>query len=498
MRLPISWMSLALMAGLWVIAFLAAIPIIHSPVYWDESVHYFTARNGSPVDGHFQDLWGNRVNSPDALFWQRPAWYAMFWAPAQGDLATFRVAHAAVAAGLAPIGFALLRAFGFTRVTGAAAGLALAVMPPLPTWAALGFMDPMMAEALGLAVVARRLHWWRTSAAFAVLAVWFKETALILVAAWTAIELIRGWINGRAKAWPLRLGEREASAVYATLLAPLPILYGMLKDVPTPGGFAYHPTVEIADAVLGTSWLAVPLAVGLLLRPSRALAALGLATGAFFVVLQVMGRSTESWYLVPSVLFAVVGAAAACEAVVRAAWRRPALRAAALALVLASGGVCAAAAALPSDAGREHLFPLSGRGPLPWREEVTFQTTVRDQELEAAFAALPIDGHTTLVLIEPHWPPEYVRLADAGPVIMDMAYIRAFVGLDTQRLAQTMEANGTWTMLYEGKHPMQQAIAEVYADCVVERFGGISLIIAEPCAGRWQQLEAADRRFGGP
>ena len=497
--LPTRWRTPAILLGLWALAFLAALPIVTSPIYWDESVHYFTARHGSPVDPHFHDLWGNPINSPHDLFWQRPAWYALFFLPAQGDVETFRIAHAAIAAGLAPIGYALVRSFGASGVPAVAAGLTLALAPPLPRWTALGFMDPMMAEALGLAVVAWRHGRWRTAGVLAALAVWFKETALIFLLAWLAIELARGWLRGGVHLRPLQADERVTALLYATIAAPLPLLYGMMGDVPVPGGIAYNPTAQILDAAAGTPWLVVPLAIGLLLRRSRAAAALGLAVPGFFVVLHLLDRGTESWYLIPAILFAVVGAAVACDAAWKTSWRRGAtVGVAASLLAVGTLGAVGGLVLAPSDGGREHVFPFSGTGPRSLLETYHDELYVRDQELEAAFAALPIDGRTTLVMIEPHWPPEYVRLANSGPVIMDLAFVRAVVAFDIQDLAAAIEANGTWTMHYDGKHPMQKAVLEVYADCVVERFGGISLIVGAPCAGRGDELAAADRRHGGP
>lgn len=493
------WLPLALGAGLWLVAFLAALPITTSPVYWDESVHYATARHGSPVDPRFHDLWGNPINSPASLFWQRPAWYALMHFPAQGDLHTFRLVHAALAAGLAPIAYALVRSFGFRRPTGVATGLAVALVPPLPTWTALGFMDPMMAEALGLAVLASRRSRWPTAAACAVLAVWCKETAVLFVAPWTLAILAQGWWRGDVAWSPLRLGRRETAMLYALLVAPLPILYGMVGDVPLPGGVAYHPTQEIADAVFGTPWLLVPLVLGLAWRRSRLPAFLGLATGGALLALQALGRSTESWYMVPSLLFAFVGAAASCEAALAAAWasRRGLRRAGSVALVAGTLVAALCLVALPVAKGREALYPFSERGAPSLPEAIHDETHVRDQDLEAAFRQLPRDG-STLVMIEPHWPPEYVRLADAGPVIMDLAFVRAVIPFDVEALAHAIEGNGTWTMVYDGPHPMQKAVPDVYADCVVGRHGGITLIVAAPCAGRAQRLAASNHAYGGP
>lgn len=494
----VSRTTLAILAGLWLVAFLAALPLTKAPVYWDESVHYQTARHGSPVDERFTDIWGNSLNSPASLFWQRPAWYAAFWLPAQGDLETFRVAHAAVAAGLAPVAFVVLRSFGFHRATGAAAGLAVAVLPPMPTWAAYGFMDPMMATALAVAVVQRRRGRWLSSGAWAVVAVWMKEAAFVLVAAYTAIEVMRGWIRGTATLWPVALARREASAVYAMLIAPLPLVYGMVQDVPLPGGVAYHPTAQVVDAVWGSSWLLLPLLLGLLWPRSRPLAVLGLASGAFFIGLQLAGRSTESWYLAPSILFGLVGCAAALECLVAAAWRHGvAARALAVTVAVAAVAVVGAVTTLEAGPRREALFPLSGVGPMGLVDTYHFETAVRDRDHVAALAAFPVDGAEVL-LIEPGWPPPYVALADAGHVYLDLAFFRAVMGFDVQALGERIEGNATWTLVYGDVHPMTRAVVEVYADCIEGRFGGITLIQGAPCAGRWAELEAANQRLGGP
>lgn len=499
-----------LAAGLFALALAMHIPLLDAPVYGDEHLHFVTAAHPSDPTPNVVDLWGNPVGAPSFLFWQRPAAYAAFHLPATLGFDTYRAAHAVVASLVAPLGYWLLRGHAASRPAAVLGGLALAVATPLVVWGAFALMDVLVTVVLFAMLIARRARRYGVAAVLAVLAVWTKETAYAAVVVLFAIDLGRAVRQGRATVYPLRLGPQESSLAWPLVLGPLPLILAFAKGLPAPGGAAYGATASIVQGLLPTVWLLPLLVAGLWFRRSRFLSAAALAAFGAFVLLHAAGRSVEAWYACPAIAFAIVGCASATDAIARHAFRQMhgtpvqpkqgggwGLRAAAAVAVVVAVGGTFGAALMPAGATRDLLYPLTSEPAPSLSAAYAFELHVRDQDLVTALAAVPLAEHPDVLFLPSSWPLPFVALQDARTVYVDWPVFRTIVDLDVLALAARIEDNATWTVLSPGEHPIQLAIREVYADCIVATAGAWQVLHAPACAGRGERLRTADRMHGG-
>ncbi|MEK6975986.1 MAG: hypothetical protein AABY18_06560 [Candidatus Thermoplasmatota archaeon] len=496
------WLGPALVAGgflaLAVLAFALKWPLLHTVPYGDEHTHFALARDHEDPTPGYRDVWGNPNGVPLATFWQRPAFYVAFHIPATFGFDEFRITQALVASLLAPLGAALVRAHGGSRVAAAGAGIALAVGPPFVLWGAYAFMDVLMMVAFLAFLLARHARRWRTSAALAILAVWTKETAYAGLVVLFAIDLVRTMRAGRASLYPLSLGEREASLAWAIVIAPLPLAWAIAGGLLPPGGVAYGNLADIVGLLLPSIWLLPLLALGLAFPRSRFLSAAGVASFLAFVVLHLSGRAVESWYAVPSLVFGILGCASAADALVRAATSRGlGLRIASVGPGLAAFALCLAFAFLPAGKARDAMDPL-GEPSANLDEVYHYETQVRGQDLVAALAEVPLDRHVDVLMAQNGWPLPWVQLESAGTVYLDFAGFRGTVGFSVHALAERIENATTWTLVGPGQDPMQKAIPDVYGDCHVATHGDWKVFYGATCAGREEDLRIANHAYGGP
>lgn len=487
------WIGIAVVAGLWAFSVAAKLPVLGAPAYWDEGLHYWTAKHLGQGFDRMTDLWGNPVGTPEYLVFQRPLFYVLFWLPAQGGFSSFRVAHALAASVLAPLAYAVLRAHGARRPAAVLAGVAVALVPSLAMWGNLGLMDSLMTAWLALLLWARATGRDGLMFVAAVAAVWTKETAFAAVLGLLAFEAARAWMDGRAAFAPLRLDGRVTALAWAAAVAPWPLVWAVMHDLALPGAVNHGSVQPVLDRMFGSLWLVPVLVVGLASRRSRFLCAFALAAGAFLVGLQLAARDVPQWYEVPTTFFALVACAAAGDALWRArprrglAWGRAVPAGVALLVTYLL-------VALPNGDARDALRPLSGDGGNSLAGSWAFETGIRDAELHAAFAAVPLEMRPDVYDIDIAAPAMYVPFADeAGHIYWDSSWIRTLIEIDTAPAAHRIEANGTWTVVDRSDLPFAAAVLDVYADCIRYENPGFVAIEGSACAGRADRLEAAWR-----
>lgn len=489
------WVGAALAVGLWALSFALKVPVLHSPPYWDEALHYWTAKHLGTRYGVIADVWGHPIGEAKYLLFQRPLFYLAFWLPAQGGFQAYRTTHALAASLLAPAGYLLLRGHGIRRPAAALGGVAVAAVPMLAMWGTLGLMDSLMTLALAALLWAHQTQRHVLVFVAGVAAVWTKETAYAAVVALLAIDAVRGRVNGRVTFAPLRLDARLTALAFAAAIAPWPLMWATANDLALPGAVNHGGPALILDWMFVTPWLVPVLGIGLLRRRSRFLCAFTLGAGLFMVGLQMAARDVPQWYLVPTTFLTVVACAAAADAWLReppsrAAWTRPVPAFVAIVLVALIVGV-------PNGPARDHLRPLTGDGGNDLRGAWEFEVRFRDRDLHETIDMVPLDTAPDVLAIELAPPALYVPIAEkARHVYWDSSFYRSMFEFDVGRLAAHIEDNATWTIVSRddlANLPMSQAIEEVYADCIVHQTPRYTLLHAPACAGRAQRLEDAWR-----
>lgn len=488
------WRELAVLAGLWAAAILVKMPVIHTEPYWDEGLHYWTARHLGMRWDAITDIWGNPFGTPEHLLFQRPLFYLAFWLPAQGGFETFRVTHAVAASLLSPLAYLILRAHGVGRAAGILTGVAVATIPGLAMWGTLGLMDSLMTAAVGVMLWARATGRNGLLFAASVAAVWTKETAYVAVLGLLALEAWKGHRAGTCTFLPLRLDARATSLAFAAAVAPWSLMWAVAHDLALPGAENHGSILPVLDHAWITPWLVPVLLLGLLGR-GRFLSAFGLAAGAFLVALQLAARDVPAWYFVPSAYFTLIGVGAAADAWwrtpagawARRAWVRPWPAATAVVLV-------ALLVLVPNSPERDLLRPLSGDGGNSLSGSWDYELRIRDGDMHAAIATIPIDKSTDILVIDLAAPALYVRLVEpARQVYWDSSWVRTLVDVDTVALAARIEEPATTTLIDRSDLPMTLAIEETYADCIQHQNVGYTVLRGADCAGRAQRLEDAWR-----
>lgn len=490
------WPGVAIMAGLWAASILVKLPVLHTPQYWDEGLHYWTARHLGTQWDAITDVWGNPFGAPEHLLFQRPLFYLAFWLPAQGGFEAFRITHAIAASLLAPLAYLVLRAHGAGRPAGILTGLAVATLPGLAMWGNLGLMDSLMTAGVGVMLYARATGRNRLLFASSVAAVWTKETAYAAVVGLLAVEAWRGSRAGNCSFAPLRLNPQVTALAYAAAIAPWPLMWAVSHDLALPGAENHGSSLPIIDHAWVTPFLVPVLLAGLLRPRSRFLATFGLATGAFLVGLQLAARDVPAWYFVASAYFTLLGAGAAADSW----WRQPAApwtRAAPAALAIL---LVALLVLVPNSPRRDALMPLSHDGGNSLTGSWDYEVRIRDADIDAAIATIPLGKSTDVMVIDLAAPALYVRVVEpARHVYWDSSFIRTLIEVDSGAIAARIEDAATYTVVDRSDLPMTLAIEETYADCLHYENVGYSVFKGSDCAGRAQRLEeswrAHDPRF---
>lgn len=480
--------------GLLAVAMALRWPTLEAPPYGDEGLHYWTARY---LSGHWDaitDIHGGAAGGPRFLVLQRPLFYLLFFLPSQAGFDGFRLAAVVAGSALAPAAFAAVRAHGAGRVAAVGAGLACASVPQLVMWSHLGLMDALMTVFLLGALAARALHRPGWTLALGVAASWTKETAVFGLGLVLAFDLARALRRREATLLPLRLPPGVTALLGAVLLGALPVIAFAFTPRAAVGAMGDLAFTGFADRILATPYLLVVLLAGVVPPASRFLCCAALAGAALLAALTLTGRDVAAWYDVPVLALALCGAAVAADAWCRwgrdaRPWRR-----------LAGAGPAVAAVALVAlvvllpGAARAGLRPLTGDGGHDLLALWEYETEVRDADLQAATAPIPDDGSATVLVLDMYPGRLYVPLVEtARTVHLDWSFARSLYPFDPAPLASVIEGEATWTLVEHNAHAMNEAVREVYADCVAGQAGGYTVLHGAACAGRAQALEDAWR-----
>ncbi|MEK6975879.1 MAG: hypothetical protein AABY18_06010 [Candidatus Thermoplasmatota archaeon] len=493
----VPWAGLAAGGLLFAASLALKWPLQAAPPFGDEGVHYWTARYLGQRTDALVNLWGYPMAAPATLLWQRPLFYLVSWLPAQAGFMAFRAAQAVLASLLAPAAYALLRRRGHATVTALLAGLAVAATPRLVLWGAYGLTDSAMTLALAGLVWAHGEGRPRAALIAALAATWFKETAYLAVLALLGLELWRA--RRELSFWPrLALPPMATALAWAAAIAPLPLVWALAHDLPQPGGASSAGTVAVLQGLFVSAWTVPVLVAGLAWARSRAMCAWALAAAAAIVAVHLAGRATEPWYMVPATFLGLLAVAVTCEEVARQLWAVPARRwlgflPSAFAVLVVLLAVTAPAA------GRVVRSPWVGDDPNDLATTWHWQVHGRDAAMQAAIAALPLDGRHDILVLD--LPPTVILVPvveDASQAWWDSTVVRSVFPLDVQPLAHRIEANATWTLLDRTGLATAVAIEDTYADCVRFRNEAYLVIEGSPCAGRAEALEQAWRDASGP
>ncbi len=487
------WLGPALAAALWLLAIALRWPILDAPPYGDEGLHWWTARHlGHRLDV-VEDLWGHDLGGAPHLVLQRPLFYVALALPAQAGFQAFRAAASLGAALLAPAGYAALRAHGIRRPAAVAAGIGLAAVPPLVSWGNFALMDGWMAAFLLGVLWARGARRPAAAFAFAVAAAWTKETALLFLAALLAADVAVALRRRTGSLWPLRLDAQASALAFSLLVGVVPVAAFVASDFARIGAVGAHGTAAVADQVLLSPWLALPLAAGLARPRSRTLCACAFGAAAVLLALHGLGRSVEGWYMMPTAAFALVGSAAAADAWLRdpPRWRPLAFGPAAVAVA-----VVAVLALAPAGLARDAASPLSGEGGQSLAATWRFESEVRDRDYLRAQAAIPAaagDGSAPDVFAIDVYPPRLIVpfAHRAGDLLMDWTPLHDEFAFGADQVGARIEANGTWTLVEVHDTVLNAAIRDVYGDCRVLADGGYEVLEGWRCRGRADELVAA-------
>lgn len=470
--------------------------VLRSPPYGDEPLFWFGAAHPFAAPAGVTDLAG-RPFEPRGLFFERPAFFALLWLPAQAGFGTFRMACAVLGALLAPGAYAVVRSRA-GRPASLAAGLGVALVPDLAAWTSFGLTDALMTLWLLAVCWARLQGRSRLAAAFAVLAVWTKETAFLVPCVLLAADLVRGWRGGDVTVRPFRLATRRVAMLWPVAMGLVPLLLAFAMGFPHPGVRSPGSGAALADMLFVSPWLIPVLAIGLVPKGSRRLAAWGLAVGGGLLALHVAaGLAVQAWYAVPAQVFALVGVAASVDALARFGWAsgKPGARAAAGALAVVAALIVFAAIASPAGAVRNAIHPWAADAGHDLVGRLRFETSVRDQDRVAAFAALPTSGFD-LVTLGLDFPQHISLLTRAGHQWVLTWPTHTPGEFTAAQVAARIETNSTWTLVALQGTSAQEAVLATYGDCAVFRDGGFALLQGWRCPGRAGALASASNGVG--
>lgn len=470
-------------------------PLLHTPPYGDEGLHYWLARHLMAVAPNVSDLEGLTWRHPGHLVFQRPFYYLAMHPFALQGFTAFRVGHMLFASLLPVAAFGILRAHGAHRATAIAGGIFAAAYPLFAVWGGLGLMDEPMTVLVGFGWWARVAGRPVLSAGSLLLAVWTKETAVFALVALTAWTALAGWVAGRNRVRPFELDDATAPLAVACAVALLPITVAFSKGLGAPGAVAGEPYgAWLVDSLAVTPWFLAPIAAGLLWRRTRGLSALALFLVAVHLALHVvLHRDVEVWYLVLPAFVSGLAALLAVEEGLRLAWGSPRMvgRAVASTAVVAVAAVLVLSILVPAGAAKAAaLRPFAGQSEEGLAGAYAFESTYRDRPFMDAVDAMELDGTKTVLTVDLLYAYALYPLAEtAGHVYIDSAGFRSFFPLRLEPFAHEAERNGTVLLVQYTDFAFFHAINEAYGDCRTFDNGAFRVYEAWRCPGRLQALE---------
>jgi hypothetical protein len=463
-------------AALLAIALAMRLPLLGLPAEGAESLHYVVARAFGHEDPRIAGLYPWYLFLLRPFLWSSPAFYAALWGPAQVSLEAARLAAVAVGCAIPLLLQAILRRLGIKRAAAFGAG-AVVAFHPLFVMGSIR-LDPMawMSAALLGAVLAHLQGRPRVAALLLAIAIGCHRLALLAGVALLVLAVWQARRDGRFQAWPLRADRQTSSYLIVLALAPLPLVYSAL---PTFGLFGAADVAGLLAGVFLNGWLVLVVLLGLAWPRSRPWAALALAyPAAYLLAILLLGRGPQLEHLVPSALLGLLGAAIGIDELAQRIRRAPLRRAAwagaaGLALLL----VLPAVLVLP--------------GPLDPARTMPLEASIRQAQARGSWdrAAAWLHGAPSVVLVDVPFESISHPFHDAAPMA-PLRFMFSNTPEDLGRWAQAVGANGTMTLVLKGGAPLNQALREVYADCVMRDEAEWTLLTGG-CGARTERLFAA-------
>jgi hypothetical protein len=279
-------------ASLFALAFGLRILLVDSPPYGDESGHFAISKT--------MGIWGDETvvvagDGPfDLIYWVagRPVFAAVYAPGAWLGFDAFRIEAALVSSTIPVLGYAWLLTQGSRRILGLAAGGVLAAHPAMVVWGARVFPDSLMAALFLAGLLAWVTRRRRAALGFLFASCLAKETAIAAVGSLAVAQFLEERRLHAHHAGSLRLGAVALAGVLVVIFAAL--YAGSLTGWARGG----DPTVALEE-ILWSSWLIVPILVGLFVRAARQIAVTLAGLVAFYVAyILLRDGALNAWYLV--------------------------------------------------------------------------------------------------------------------------------------------------------------------------------------------------------
>lgn len=395
------------------------------------------------------------------------------------------MAHIAVTSLLAPVGYGFLRSQGFSQVTAASGGLLVAIHPIVVVWSSYALMDgdAALMFVVGLWAFSTGRHWWASGLFLG--GIWVKEVLWVGVVGVLAWALWTDWRNGLFRRWPLQISPRLAAVALPVVIGLGPLMLFLASGALTPGAPAPFDLDRLVDRIFVSVWLVPLLVAGLYFPRSRLICAAALGWATFFLVLNLTGRAVELWYIVLPLTLVLL----ALPAVLEELWRRRGRLqiTAAMASTFVVVGILATVVLVPVPAQPGYVQPLSDHRDNSLMEAIRYHNEIRDRDLNEAWRSMP-PGPVTVIDI--HNPRLAVYQAHHG---YDLTLISpAIVVEHNMRWGPVLEsiADTQTVMMKKIDWVLHRAVAQVYADCVLQDYGEIIVFDISACPDRLDALEA--------
>lgn len=501
------WIPLALTYALAVVVRLS---MWRSAPYGDEGMFFSVARRFWGPPERFDDIYNDPIHPYDPfLFFHRPFFHVLLSLPAHVSFDSYRLAHLLITSLLPVLCILILREARVRPLLAYPVATVIALHQAFVFWGVIAWPDSLMTTALAAAVWTGQRGWNVASAAAALAAVWTKETAyaaLLFLLVWSLSE---GYRAGKARFYPLRLERPQTAYLGAAIVAPVPIAVAMALGLGFPGG----PTrdlyaVRLLDQFFLMPWLVLLVLLGLRWPRTRRLAALGLLYPLVFFVLHVMlHRGIELWYLVVPNFFALVAATAVLdEWWTRTRKRQDVLeRHAPKAAAVLVAALFVVYLVVPHDAAPQikafAVRPLTMQTQDSLTEALDYQDH-RDPDIGQVVALLDQRRPAAVFAPDVYFPMSYYPLAfHTGLVLSWSTGVTRTLRQDLDPWISALEQRTNLTVLQKLREPLNEAIREVYAPCLLLDTERYAVFDGPQCAGSGpllrEEYERRVREFEG-
>lgn len=471
--------SLGLLA-LWFAAFLVRGLSIGAQAYGDEAAHYYVSRSWGAEPEEVFPGWP----FGSWLWLQRPLFSLLLWPGAVAGFTGYRLWHIAIASTLPVLVAALARRAGAAPWIALGAGSAAAFHPLMVRYGILVFPDTLLAvlALAGLYAYVSTPSRPGLAAALLLAATWVKEVGGLLLLAVLVHAGHRAWRKKDLALYPLRLDRRTTAFLAACLLAPLPLMLGILAFGGRMPGWSDN-TLDVGGflAFFLTAFMLIPIATGLLWAKTRAWSLVGLLYPAFYAAYSWRGGGVEAWYAILPAALALVAAAAGLQAI---AQRRRRLG---QACALLCGIAVLVVAAVPTEVAWRGVATPAAQPPQSLVEQA--RGFAREHDFDDAVAALPASQADRVFTVDVGWfYIAYPMSMRAGAV--GYGYSEFASDLDPWIRALEVDSNITFLEVHD-ELPLNRAIRSTYGDCLVYQNPRYMLLDSDGCAGRGDALASA-------